>query len=71
MPSSLLLGYRDLRQGYSALPESETYLFRPLLRVALFFDAVPFDALLVSFSTAALLSFSSSAIASPPSSSSF
>lgn len=71
MPSDVPLGSDDLRQGYSALPNSEPYLFRPLLRVTLFFDAVPFDALLVSFSMAALLSSSSSAIVSPTSSSSF
>lgn len=71
MPSNVPLGSDDLRQGYSALPNSAPYLFRPLLRVTLFFDAVPFDALLVSFSMAALLSSSSSAIASPTSSSSF
>ena len=71
MPSNVLLGTDDLRQGYPVFPNSGPYLFRPLLRFALFFDAVPFDALLVSFSMAALLSSSFSAIASPPSSSSF
>lgn len=54
---------------HSAIPNS-AYLFRPLLRDALFLDAA-FAALLVSVNVAALPLFSSSSIASPSSSLSF
>ena len=67
---NLRLNIEDIIKGYSAFGNSEPYLLRPLLRAALLFDAVPFDAFLVSFCMAALLSFSVSSTASRPSSSS-
>ena len=71
VPRKAMLDTEYLKKGYLAFHNLEAYLLRPLLRDAVFLDAIPFDALLLSFSMAALSSFSSSSMASPPSSSSF